>query len=229
MTSKAHRSAVNFPLLNITEGGVNNSSSNIIRNSYHSSFHCIFFTPSKSNYINSIFFRFLPPVRIYFKALGAIHTLHDSFVNALSTDEKPNSRTISGYLRESDTGFKELITILSEYSYFGQSTTEVHEICWSQTIPKLSDEETLAILAEVFTRPNLLFSRLMPECETVVSASVNNRKSATIHYGSIHPLSDLTRLVEDYARRKLAMYVTWSIVAWLILNTILILYINIIR
>ena len=131
MTGKEHGSPVNSLLSNVTKGGVNGRNSNIIRNSFHSSFHCIFFTTSKSKFVDSIFFRFLPPVRIYFKALGAIHTLHDSFGTESSTDEQSNRTTISGYLRKSDAGFKELITILSEHSYFGQATKEVDEICWS--------------------------------------------------------------------------------------------------
>src|SRR4030042_6144551 len=118
MTSKEYGSPVKFPSSNIDEGGISDSNFNyiinIIRNSYHGGFNSISFPASKSKLSNSIFFRFLPPVKTYFRALGAVIALHDSLGRSLSKDEKSKRTTISGYLSESDTGFKELIAILSE-------------------------------------------------------------------------------------------------------------------
>ena len=117
MPSKMNKSIINFSQDNIKEGEVYDAYS-WYRNSNPSPAANSVYFMSKPRYEYYAFFRFLPPVRTYYRILGAIEKLKIGSLNI--KDNRTMQAVGETVFTEENEGFKDIIALLRRNQYISK-------------------------------------------------------------------------------------------------------------
>ena len=182
------------------------------------------------------FFRFLPPVKSYHRALGAIHKLGYFSIDDDKKIEHTRTEKETQYtsLTKLDIGFSDLVKILMKQNHsFAENDNfkQCDEIRLLRTSAKINIDPNKALvwLLQMFGNPPEEPQELqqLPQPIEWVLTLKNGRELDKIVYASGRsPLGEFYEAAEDWLRTKLSYYVVTMIGAWLVLALLLIVYAN---
>jgi hypothetical protein len=186
----------------------------------------------------TIFFRFLPPVKAYRRALGAIGKLSPASIENEKIVEHKGTNKITKYnsLTKSDTGFQDLLKILTERHHSFEDSEDI-ERCDEIRIMRTSTKVDVDLsqfpiwLAKIFaaTPPEIPkeLQNLPQETEWLITLA-NGKQLDRIVYGegSIPPIKSFFDAADDWLRMRLSYYVVSMVGIWLVLTLLVIIFAN---
>lgn len=233
VSSNNHKFNVNSPLLiyvnDVCDGRIHDISvhNHLIRINYCSRIFQYDVFPL-AEYSNSIFFRFMPLVRKYYKALGAIEKLNNKDNSKHLKHPDPKKEIIVSSINKSDQGFKELLAILKKTDIsFMDIMQEIDTLEYSQTVPELNSNESLALLVSMFARPQLISDLIRESVETIIIKSNNKEIDRIVYAPEMHPINSISASVKFYVQERLSKYILIFSSLLAILSIILVILVNI--
>ena len=183
------------------------------------------------------FFRFLPPVKSYGRALGAISKLSEVNINGEKSIEHHGTNKVTRYttLTISDIGFQDLLKILGERNHSLADSEDIKK-CDEIRIMRTSMKVDIDLskfpvwLAKIFamTPPEIPNEIEHPphETEWLITLANGNELDRIIYSESRSPIKEFYDEVEDWLRMRLSYYVVGMIGIWLILTLCVIFFAN---
>lgn len=150
------------------------------------------------------FFWLFPPARFYVNVLRGIETLRALAISRVDNEGKPFR---VGSVQRGGTGFDELVKVLKENDV---AEGEVQEIALIEVQASLT---ITGISAEI--------SRVL-----VVVMDGKQERIPTDPFDPNKPIRELREWIDDHFRRQLAYYMMLFVVLWLLLNSLLIYWLN---
>ena len=230
MARKLCRLSVKSPLA-ITEGGdVNdNNNSDIFTSNRSCGNDSVSLASTEPRFTYITFFCFLPPVKRHHRALEAGRRL--SVTSNFDQLEYQRTKAMTGYGRitTQDLGFQDLITVLSKQKHLKGVRIEQVEELWLHTAGHhISSEKRVEIWSLLYGRPPEGEPRL-PEIVEWMTMIVGGKDVHLATYWGSPAYPQLIQTIDHNLRTELANYVVAFIILWLLLNTVLILYVNLFR
>jgi len=220
----------------VVNGGIYGCSYHLFHTGNSIGFFCDTRHYSKPRIPITPFFRFLPPVKSYYRALEAIGKLALISIEHEKTIEHPRTNKITEYtsLTKLDPGFHDLVGILMEKDLsFAQleDIKECDEIRLMRTSTKfdIDTDKFFVWLVQIFGTPPEMpseFQNIGHYIDWVITLGNGRELNKIIYEEGRSPIKNFYDAADDWIRMRLSNYVVGMIGVWLILSVLLIWYAN---
>lgn len=228
MSRKLSRLRVQSPLDIAGRGDVNDSNCFIVSDNNSHSHNSVGFDCTESGFTPSAFFRFLPPVNSYYKALGASYKTIMTYLANVSLERQRRDLTEYACITKDEVGFHEIMVLLRKHKMLkGVQIKEIEKLKFNRPSPWISSEKKAEIWSLLFEYNAQIEIPQGVEWLSIVAHGGKEHICSTF-IGERAPYS-LKNMIQDNLKRELANYILGFVIAWMIINTIFIFYVNLLR
>jgi hypothetical protein len=166
-------------------------------------------------------------VKRYYKSLKAINKVIMTYLTNLHRERERRDVTEYACISKGEIGFNEIIAyLLKQKSLQGVYIKEVEELHFNRVSPWISSEKRAEIWSLLFEDNPKMEIPQGVEWMSVVTHGIE--KHMGIHIGSRAPY-DLEKEIKHNLKQELANYILGFVIAWMVINTLFVFYINLWR